>query len=166
MLSAIMEVSDVLILTSSNTARSLPIEILKKELYKLLGAKKTAGKHVPVEVFEMDSISNSLNFALKISGSNDIICITGSITNLEACSLGGLMDFLKYFDNIMNFFKLPIWKNLIYGIVFILAIIWLSFIYWTYRDAKLRNANPNILDFFCSGAAFFRPAYLSYFKAA
>jgi hypothetical protein len=52
------------------------------------------------------------------------------------------MDFLKYFDNIMNFFKLPIWKNLIYGIVFILAIIWLSFIYWTYRDAKLRNANP------------------------
>jgi dihydrofolate synthase / folylpolyglutamate synthase len=83
MLSAIIEVSDVLILTSSNTARSLPIEILKKELYKLLGAKKTVGKHIPVEVYEMDSISNSLNFALKISGSNDIICITGSITNLE-----------------------------------------------------------------------------------
>jgi dihydrofolate synthase / folylpolyglutamate synthase len=83
MLSAIIEASDVLILTSSNTSRSLPIEILKKELYKLLGAKKAAQKHVPVEVYEMDSISNSLNFALKISGSSDIICITGSITNLE-----------------------------------------------------------------------------------
>jgi dihydrofolate synthase/folylpolyglutamate synthase len=83
MLSGVIEVSDVLILTSSNTTRSLPIEILKKELYKLLGTKKAAQKHIPVEVFEMDSIFNSLNFALKISGSNDIICITGSITNLE-----------------------------------------------------------------------------------
>jgi dihydrofolate synthase/folylpolyglutamate synthase len=83
MLSSIIEVSDVMILASSNTARSLPIEILKKELYKLLDTKKAAQKHIPVEVFEMDSISNSLNFALKISGSNDIICITGSITNLE-----------------------------------------------------------------------------------
>jgi len=83
MLSAIIEVSDVLILTSSNTLRSLSIEILKKELYKLLGAKKTAGKHIPVKVFEIDSIPDSMNFALKISGSNDIICITGSITNLE-----------------------------------------------------------------------------------
>jgi dihydrofolate synthase/folylpolyglutamate synthase len=83
MLSGVIEVSDVLILTSSNTTRSLPIEILKKELYKLLGAKKAAGKHMPAEIFEMDSISNSLKFALKISGSDDIICITGSITNLE-----------------------------------------------------------------------------------
>jgi dihydrofolate synthase / folylpolyglutamate synthase len=83
MLSGIIKVSDVLILTSSNTTRSLPIEILKKELYKLLGEKKAAGKHTPAEIFEMDSISNSLKFALKISGSDDIICITGSITNLE-----------------------------------------------------------------------------------
>jgi dihydrofolate synthase/folylpolyglutamate synthase len=83
MLSSIIEVSDIMILSSSNTARSLPIEILKKELYKLLCVKKAAGKHIPVEVYEMDSIFNSLNFALKISGSNDIICITGSITNLE-----------------------------------------------------------------------------------
>lgn len=83
MLSAIIEASDVMILTSSNTHRSLPIEILKKELYKLLSAKKSAGKHIPVEVFEMDSIPDSLNFALKISDNNDIIGITGSITNLE-----------------------------------------------------------------------------------
>ena len=58
------------------------------------------------------------------------------------------MDFLKYFDNVMNFFKMPIWKNLIYGIVFILAIIWLSFVYWTYRDARLRNANSIFWTFF------------------
>ena len=83
MFSSIIEESDTLVLTSSNTARSLPIEILKKELYKLLGAKKAAGKHIPVEVYEMDNIFNSLKFALKISGSDDIICITGSITNLE-----------------------------------------------------------------------------------
>jgi len=51
------------------------------------------------------------------------------------------MDFLKYFENIMNFFKLPIWKYMIYGIVFILVIIWLSFVYWTFRDARLRNTN-------------------------
>jgi hypothetical protein len=31
----------------------------------------------------MDTVENSLNYALKISGTNDIICITGSITNLE-----------------------------------------------------------------------------------
>ncbi len=83
MLQDIIEVSDTLILTSSNTPRSLPIEILKKELYKVLDTKKAHGKHVPAEIFEIDNIVNSLNFALKISGSNDIICITGSITNLE-----------------------------------------------------------------------------------
>jgi RNA polymerase subunit RPABC4/transcription elongation factor Spt4 len=53
-----------------------------------------------------------------------------------------MMDFLKYFENIMNFFRLPIWKYLTYGIVFILIIIWLSFVYWTFRDAKLRNTSP------------------------
>jgi folylpolyglutamate synthase/dihydrofolate synthase len=83
MLPGIIEASDILILTSSNTPRSLPIEILKKELYKVLCAKKADGKQMPAEIFEMDNISNSLNFALKISDSNDIICITGSITNLE-----------------------------------------------------------------------------------
>ena len=51
------------------------------------------------------------------------------------------MDFLKYFENIMNFFKLPVWKYLIYGTVFVLVIMWLSFVYWTYRDARLRNTS-------------------------
>jgi len=51
------------------------------------------------------------------------------------------MDFVQYFYNIIDFFKLPIWRYLIYGIVLILAVLWLSFVYWTYRDAKLRNTN-------------------------
>jgi len=51
------------------------------------------------------------------------------------------MDFLKYFENIMDFFKSPVWKYMIYGIVFILIIVWLSFVYWTYRDARLRNTS-------------------------
>jgi hypothetical protein len=51
------------------------------------------------------------------------------------------MDITKYFTNIVNFFKLPIWRNLIYGFIFIVVIIWLAFVYWTYRDAKLRNTS-------------------------
>ncbi len=51
------------------------------------------------------------------------------------------MDFLKYFENILMFFRLPIWRYLIYGIVFILIIVWLSFVYWTFRDARLRNTS-------------------------
>lgn len=49
------------------------------------------------------------------------------------------MDVFEYVNNVLDFFRLPIWKYLIYGIIFILIIIWLSFIYWTYRDSRLRN---------------------------
>ncbi len=51
------------------------------------------------------------------------------------------MDLFGYIDNILNFFRLPIWRYLIYGIIFVLIIIWLSFVYWTYRDARLRNTS-------------------------
>ncbi|MBC8388952.1 MAG: zinc ribbon domain-containing protein [Actinobacteria bacterium] len=51
------------------------------------------------------------------------------------------MDLFEYLNNIMDFFKLPIWRNLIYGFVFFLIIIWLSFVYWVYRDARLRNTS-------------------------
>ncbi len=50
------------------------------------------------------------------------------------------MDILKYANSIIAFFTNPIWKYLLYGIIFMLVIVWLTFIYWTYRDAKLRNA--------------------------
>ena len=51
-------------------------------------------------------------------------------------------NILEYFNNIVGFFRLPIWRYMIYGIVFILIILWISFIYWTYRDARLRNTSP------------------------
>jgi RNA polymerase subunit RPABC4/transcription elongation factor Spt4 len=50
------------------------------------------------------------------------------------------MDILKYVNNVMAFFTNPIWKYLLYGIIFMFIIIWLSFVYWTFRDARLRNA--------------------------
>jgi RNA polymerase subunit RPABC4/transcription elongation factor Spt4 len=49
------------------------------------------------------------------------------------------MDLFEYVNDILNFFRLPIWKYLIYGIIFILIIVWLAFVYWTYRDSRLRN---------------------------
>ena len=75
MISYIVPQSDILILTSSGTARSLDIDSLENEVYKL--------KKIPKEIYKVDNIKNSLNFALNISKSNGIICITGSITNLE-----------------------------------------------------------------------------------
>ncbi|MBN2072491.1 MAG: zinc ribbon domain-containing protein [Actinobacteria bacterium] len=57
------------------------------------------------------------------------------------------MDILGYIEDIQNFFRLPIWRWLIYGIVFILIIIWLAFVYWTYRDARLRNTSPTAAIF-------------------
>jgi len=82
MIADICKVSGVLILTSSQTDRSLDIDTLESEVKKILSIKKT-DRSVPKEVYKIDNIRNSLNFALKISKSNDIICITGSITNLE-----------------------------------------------------------------------------------
>jgi len=52
------------------------------------------------------------------------------------------MDLFEYINKILEFFRLPIWRNLIYAAIFFLIIIWLSFVYWTYRDAKLRNSAP------------------------
>jgi RNA polymerase subunit RPABC4/transcription elongation factor Spt4 len=49
------------------------------------------------------------------------------------------MDLFGYINDILEFFRHPAWKYLIYGIIFVLIIIWLSFVYWTFRDAKLRS---------------------------
>lgn len=52
------------------------------------------------------------------------------------------MDLFEYLNRVVEFFKLPIWRNLIYAIIFFLILVWLSFVYWTYRDARLRNTSP------------------------
>jgi RNA polymerase subunit RPABC4/transcription elongation factor Spt4 len=49
------------------------------------------------------------------------------------------MDLFKYVNEIMDFFTHPIWKYLGYSLIFLLIIIWLAFVYWTYRDARLRS---------------------------
>ncbi len=81
MVEKIICVSDVLILTSSLDRRSLNTN----ELEKVVGSKIKSFKSISKlagEIYKVDNIENSLRFALKISGRNDIICITGSITNL------------------------------------------------------------------------------------
>ena len=49
------------------------------------------------------------------------------------------MDLFEYINDILAFFRHPAWKYLIYGFIFVLIIVWLAFIYWTYRDSKLRS---------------------------
>ncbi len=82
MIKKVLEVADRLIITSSHTERSLSVERLQQKTVEIM-EKNPDGVRMPDEVFAMDSVENSLKFALKISGTNDIICITGSPTNLE-----------------------------------------------------------------------------------
>ncbi len=82
MVKKIIGASDVLILTSSLTERSLDTGRLEEAVREKI--KELAnGSSREVELYKMDNIEDSIKFALKISGINDIICITGSITNLE-----------------------------------------------------------------------------------
>jgi len=83
MIRSILPASSTIILTSSNTQRSLGIDELEKETVKIIKDIGKKGISVPIKVCKIDSISNSLKYALKIAESSDIICITGSITNLE-----------------------------------------------------------------------------------
>jgi len=81
MIRKIIGTADRLILTTSGDSRSLALQELEKEVLAAVNRCKDAG--LPREILVMDTVENSLNYALKISGTNDIICITGSITNLE-----------------------------------------------------------------------------------
>jgi dihydrofolate synthase/folylpolyglutamate synthase len=81
MIRKVLRVADRLILTSSHTDRSLPVAELQQKTEEIM-EKRSNGIKMPAEVYAMDSVENSLNYALKISGTNDIICITGSPTNL------------------------------------------------------------------------------------
>ncbi len=49
------------------------------------------------------------------------------------------MDLLEYLNDIIAFFRNPVWKYLFYSFIFVLIIVWLAFVYWTYRDSKLRS---------------------------
>jgi len=82
MIERVLQTADRLILTSSRNSRSLPLERLKEETDSVIG-KYHDRSALAGEIYAIDTIENSLNYALKISCTNDIICITGSITNLE-----------------------------------------------------------------------------------
>jgi dihydrofolate synthase/folylpolyglutamate synthase len=82
MVENIIGISDTLILTSSLSSRSLGIDELERTVNKKIKSLKDTD-HLPDKVYKIDTIGNSIKIALKISGINDIICITGSITNLE-----------------------------------------------------------------------------------
>ncbi len=69
--------ADILILTSSLDERSLAIEEIEKEVRKNAGRKDQ-------KIHKLNNIAESLKFALNIASHSDIICLTGSITNLES----------------------------------------------------------------------------------
>jgi dihydrofolate synthase/folylpolyglutamate synthase len=85
MIEEVLDTADKLILTSSENSRSLGLEKLSRDTVSLMEERQGSGT-VPGEVYTIDTVENSLNYALKISDTNDIICITGSITNLEHLS--------------------------------------------------------------------------------
>src|SRR4030066_1656181 len=82
MVRRIIGISDILILTSSLNARSLSVDRLEKVVKEKIKMLKNKARR-PASLYKVDTIENSIKFALKISSINDIICITGSITNLE-----------------------------------------------------------------------------------
>lgn len=83
MIKCILPLSDLIILTSSCTGRSLSADELEEEVLK--EAEKLRDENVkgPQLIFKIDNIENSIKYSLNIALKNDIICITGSITNLE-----------------------------------------------------------------------------------
>ncbi|MEA2015553.1 MAG: cyanophycin synthetase [Actinomycetota bacterium] len=82
MVEKIINVGDVLILTSSRTERSLDAGKLE-EVVRRKAVESVDIEGRPAEIYRIRDIKNSVKFALKISDINDIICITGSITNLK-----------------------------------------------------------------------------------
>jgi dihydrofolate synthase/folylpolyglutamate synthase len=89
MIKEVTGIADRLILTSSGSDRSLELEKLKTEVVSIVNKEQKSKDFTP-EIYAIDTVENSLNYALKISGTSDIICITGSITNLEHLDAGML----------------------------------------------------------------------------
>ena len=83
MIKAVLPVSDIIILTSSYSLRSLEVSLLEEEVIRQSQKLKKEGANSPEFIYKIDNIENSINFSLNIALKNDIICLTGSITNLE-----------------------------------------------------------------------------------
>jgi len=83
MIKDILNIADLLILTSSQTNRSLSVDELEEEVKKEIKIKKNKNEKVPEIIYKINDIENSIKYSLNIALKNDIICLTGSITNLE-----------------------------------------------------------------------------------
>jgi dihydrofolate synthase/folylpolyglutamate synthase len=83
MIKAVLPVADIIILTSSYSSRSLEINLLEEEVLKESQKLKKEGGKSPEFIYKIDNIENSIKYSLNIALKNDIICLTGSITNLE-----------------------------------------------------------------------------------
>ncbi|MHB1347765.1 MAG: bifunctional folylpolyglutamate synthase/dihydrofolate synthase [Candidatus Humimicrobiaceae bacterium] len=83
MIKAVLPVADIMILTSSYSARSLEVNLLEEAVIKESQNLNTIGMKSPKSIYRIDTIANSIKFSLDIALKNDIICLTGSITNLE-----------------------------------------------------------------------------------
>ncbi len=83
MLGYIIKNADILILTSSNTSRSLPVKELEKVTSEIISRVRKNNEKCPELIISIDNIENSIKYSLNLASKNDIISLTGSITNLE-----------------------------------------------------------------------------------
>ena len=83
MIRAVLQVSDIVIVTSSYSERSLEINLLEEEVLRQSQKLKKECLKSPKLIYKIDNIENSIKYSLSIALKNDIICLTGSITNLE-----------------------------------------------------------------------------------
>ncbi|MHB1274715.1 MAG: bifunctional folylpolyglutamate synthase/dihydrofolate synthase [Candidatus Humimicrobiaceae bacterium] len=83
MIRAVLPVADIIILTSSYSPRSLEINLLEETVLRQSQKLKKEGGKSPKFIYRIDNIENSIKYSLNIALKNDIICLTGSITNLE-----------------------------------------------------------------------------------
>ena len=83
MIEDVTKIADILIISSSLTDRSLPVEEVEKNVLDVISVLKTKKKKYPEKVITIDNIENSVKYALNLAEKDDIISLTGSITNLE-----------------------------------------------------------------------------------
>jgi len=83
MLLDIIQVADILIISSSLNARSLSVSEMQKNALHIMDSLKKNNKKYPESIIAVDNIEDSIKFALNLAKKDDIILLTGSITNLE-----------------------------------------------------------------------------------
>ncbi|MDD3520586.1 MAG: cyanophycin synthetase [Actinomycetota bacterium] len=83
MIEEIIKIADTLIISSSLTDRSLSVKEVKKNALDIISVLKIKNKKYPEKIIAIDNIENSMKYALNLAKKDDIISLTGSITNLE-----------------------------------------------------------------------------------